>query len=221
MTIRTKLDIDWSEDALERAKQYAAKLIIKLQCLGYGVTDAPNYNKTFQHSIEFSGTWLGEVYCGSRPSKRVGHERDGVVFFNWRRDANSHDIVLTEGAGNWNYLEHLTKAVQRLDEILQNALVSVQHRQEANAIRAMVEAAEDSELHELQAELEVVTTERDAARRALGLANGKIEQLIQELGTVRRECDELRRWENLREKTTQAREAELDATAERKASSNG
>lgn len=217
MTIRTKLDIEWSGDALERAKQYAAKLIIKLQCLGYGVVGASDYNKTFHHTIEFSGTWLGGVYCGSRPSKRVGHERDGVVFFNWRRDANVHDIVLTEGSGNWNYLEHLTKAVQRLDEILKSVLVSAQHRQKADAIRDAIEAAEDSELHELQAELEVVTTERDAARRALGLANDKINVLIETLETVRRERDELRRWETACEKIAeQSRQFAETAEAERR-----
>jgi hypothetical protein len=193
MTVRTKLDIEWSEDALERAKQYARKLIVELQCLGYGVTDAPDYTKTFRQTIEFRGTWLGEVYCGSRSSKRVGHERDGVVFFNWQRCANTHDIVLTEGAGDWNYLERFTKTVQRLDEILQSVLVSVQRQQEYDAIRDATEAAEDSKLQEVEVELQVVTTERDAARRALGLANAKIEQLIQELEAVRRERDELRR----------------------------
>jgi hypothetical protein len=171
--------------------------------LGYGVVNAPDYSKTFLHTIEFKGVQLGELHCGSRPSKRVGHERDGVVFFNWQRCANSHDIVLSEGAGDWKYLERFTKTVQRLDEILQVVLVSAQRQQKSDAIRAMVEAAEDSEVHELQAELEAVTTERDAARRALGLANDKINVLIETLETVRCERDELRRWESAREKITE------------------
>lgn len=221
MTVRTKLDIDWSEDAIERAKQYAAKLIIELQCLGYGVTDAPDYTRPFHHSIQFRGALLGSVYVGTCPSKRADRDKNGKVVFNWIRRTGAHDIVLTEGSGDWIYLERLTKTVNRLDETLQKVLITAGRLQAADLARSIVEAgeaeaAEIAEFQELQAELEAVEAERDAAHRAVREASVKIDSLVQELETVRRERDEFRRWEKVRAKVAeQVREVAEAAASER------
>jgi len=197
MTVRTKLDIEWSENALERAKQYAAKLSIELQCLGYGVTDAPDYTRPFHHSIQFRGAVLGSVYVGTCPSRRADRDKNGKVVFSWMRRAGAHDIVLTEGSGDWIYLERLTKTVNRLDETLQKVLITAGRLQAADLARSIVEAgeaeaAEIAEFQELQAELVAVEAERDVAWRELNEANAKIDVLIETLEATRRERDELR-----------------------------
>jgi hypothetical protein len=212
MTTRTKLDIAWPESARERAKLYASKLIVKLQCMGYGVLDAPDYTKTYRHSIEFRGVLLGEVYVETKPSRRAGHDEDGVIFFTWLRRSNAHPIILNESSGDWDFVKTLETTVQRVDELLRKVLIVGQKQQAADT----VEAAEIVEFQELQAELESAEAQRDAAWRELKEANAKIDVLVETLAATRRERDELRRWESAREKIAeQSRQFAETAEAER------